>query len=102
MAISCLFAAFFAPIANVTLETTMQTIVPLKMQGRVNSVTMALATAAQPLGMLLSGAISTLTGTANLFLGCAAFGMLTITFSWFFTDMRHVEKGTESAALLNG
>jgi DHA3 family macrolide efflux protein-like MFS transporter len=90
MAISGLFAAFFVPIVNVSLETIMQTIIPLNMQGRVSSVTMALAMAAQPLGMILSGVVAVFTGTAYLFLGCAAVGILSITISWFFTDVRHV------------
>ncbi|NWG10841.1 MFS transporter [Candidatus Bathyarchaeota archaeon] len=97
MAISGLFMALFVPVANVTLQTIMQTTVPLNMQGRVFSVTMALAMAAQPAGIILSGTIAVLTGTANLFLACAAFGMLTMTLAWFFTDIRHVEKATEPA-----
>jgi DHA3 family macrolide efflux protein-like MFS transporter len=95
MAISGLSMALFVPIANVNLQTIMQTIVPMNMQGRVFSVTMALATAAQPIGMILSGTIALFTGTANLFLGCAAIGMITLTIAWFFTDIRHVEKAAE-------
>lgn len=102
MATSGLAMALFVPIANVNLQTIMQTIVPLNMQGRVFSVTMALATAAQPIGMILSGTIAVFTGTANLFLGCAAFGVVTLTIAWFFTDMRHIEKVAESATVLNG
>ena len=37
------------------------------MQGRVNSVTMALASATTPLGMILSGVIVEFTRTAGLF-----------------------------------
>jgi hypothetical protein len=42
------------------------------------------------LGMILSGVVAVFTGTAYLFLGCAAVGILSITISWFFTDVRHV------------
>ncbi len=84
--------AFFVPVANVLIQTILQTVVPLKMQGRVNSVVMALASGAQPVGMILSGVIVEFTRTADLFLGCSVAGVLLLTFSWFFTDVRNVEK----------
>ena len=96
MAMSGLLMAFCVPIANVLIQTIIQTVVPMKMQGRVNSVTTALASAAQPFGMILSGTIAGLTGTANLFLGCAGLGILVLTLSWFFTDIKHVEKIEET------
>jgi DHA3 family macrolide efflux protein-like MFS transporter len=92
MALSALVLGFGVAPANVSFMTIIQTIVPLKMQGRVNSVMMALASAATPFGMILSGAIVGFTGTVMLFLGCVVTGVLTLTISWFFTDMKHVEK----------
>lgn len=92
MAMSALVMALCVPVANISMQTIRQIIVPLEMQGRVNSVTMALTSAATPLGMILSGIIVGSTGTANLFLGCAAAGTIVITLSWFFTDIRHVEE----------
>ena len=97
MALGGLVMAFCAPVANVSIQTIIQTVAPLKMQGRVNSVTMALASAATPLGMILSGVIVEFTRTADLFLGCAGLGVLVLTLSWFFTDIRHVEKMEESS-----
>jgi len=91
MALSAVIFALCLPIANVLLQTIMQTVVPLDMQGRVNSVTMALSMAAQPVGILLSGAIVQFTTTSYLFLGCSVSGILISIFSWFFTDIRHVE-----------
>ncbi len=97
MAIGGLIMAFCVPIANVSIQTIIQTVVPMKMQGRVNSVTMALASAATPVGMILSGVIVEFTRTANLFLGCAGLGVLVLTLSWFLTDIRHVEKMEETS-----
>ncbi len=97
MALGGLIMAFCVPIANVSIQTIIQTVVPMKMQGRVNSVTMALASAATPVGMILSGVIVEFTRTANLFLGCAGLGILVLTVSWFFTDIRHVEKMEEAS-----
>ncbi len=97
MALGGLVMAFCVPIANVSIQTIIQTVVPMKMQGRVNSVTMALASAATPVGMILSGVIVEFTRTANLFLGCAGLGILVLTVSWFFTDIRHVEKMEEAS-----
>ena len=97
MAIGGLIMAFCVPVANVSIQTIIQTVVPMKMQGRVNSVTMALASAATPVGMILSGVIVEFTRTANLFLGCSGLGVLVLTLSWFFTDIRHVEKMEEAS-----
>jgi len=100
MAIGGLIMAFCVPVANVSTQTIIQTVVPMKMQGRVNAVTMALASAATPLGMILSGVIVEFTRTANLFLGCAGLGILVLTLSWLFTDIKYVEKIEETRALL--
>lgn len=91
MAMAGLVTAFCIPIANVSIQTIIQTIVPFGMLGRVNSVLGALASAASPFGMILSGTLVGFTGTANLFLGCSVSGILIITLSWLFTDIRHVE-----------
>jgi DHA3 family macrolide efflux protein-like MFS transporter len=97
MALGGLVMAFCVPVANVSTQTIIQTVVPVKMQGRVNSVTMALASAATPFGMILSGVIVEFTRTANLFLGCAGLGILVLTLSWVFTDIRYVEKMEETS-----
>ena len=92
MAVGALIWAFPLPPINVSIQTILQTVVPVKMFARVNSVVMALANIASPLGMAISGPIAEVTGTANLFLGCSLLGILSITLSWLFTDIRHVEK----------
>jgi DHA3 family macrolide efflux protein-like MFS transporter len=91
MAMSGTIMALCVPVANVTLQTIIQTVVPAEMQGRVNSVVMALASAATPVGMILSGAMVVFIRTANLFLACAIVGALIVTLSWLFTDVKHVE-----------
>jgi DHA3 family macrolide efflux protein-like MFS transporter len=92
MAVSVLVMAFCLPIANVLTQTIVQGVVPLKMQGRVGSVIGAIASAATPVGMIISGPIAAFAGTANLFLGCAALGTALLTVSWLFTDVRFVER----------
>lgn len=92
MALSSLTMSFFLPVANVTTQTIVQTIVPMRIQGRVNSVIITLASAATPLAMLIAGPIASLTGTANLFLICAGLGIASLTSAWFFTDFKHVDK----------
>ena len=94
---ACLFIMNFSTVpVNVLIRTILQTIVPPEMQGRVNSVVMSLASAASPLGMIISGVIVTYTGTVNLFLGCAAAGIIVLLISWFFTDMKNIEKPKEN------
>lgn len=97
MALAAVVLAFCLPIANVLLQTIMQVVVPLEMQGRVNSVSSGLSSAATPVGMILSGVIVVFVDTAYLFLACAVAGLLVLTFSWFFTDLRHVEKIEEAS-----
>jgi hypothetical protein len=58
----------------------------------VGSVIGAIASAATPVGMIIAGPLAALAGTSVLFLGCAALGVALLTVSWFFTDVRYVEK----------
>lgn len=97
MAIGGLIMLFCIPIVNVLYMTIIQTVVPMEMQGRVNSVDMALSNAARPFGMIISGPIAEFMGTANLFLGCGLSGILIFTISWLSTDIRHVEKMEEAS-----
>lgn len=98
MALGGLIMSFPIPVVNVLVRTIIQMVVPLRIQGRVNSVIMSLASAASPFGMLISGLVVKFTGTASFFLGCAGSGMLILVLSWFFTDIRHVEEmGRESS-----
>lgn len=92
MAVASLVMTVCLPIANVSIQTIVQTVVPLKMQGRVGSVIGAVASAATPVGMIIAGPLAALAGTSTLFLGCAALGVALLTISWFFTDVKHVEK----------
>ncbi len=98
MATSGLAMGFCVPIANVSTQTIIQTIVPPNLLGRVNSVLGSLASAASPLGMILSGAVVEFAGTASLLLlGCSMSGMVVMTVSWIFTDFRNLEEaGAES------
>jgi len=91
MAVGGVIMLFCIPIMNVSYMTIVQTIIPLEMQGRVNSVDMALSSAATPIGMMLSGPIAELIGTSSLFLGCSLSGILILTLSWLFSDIKHVE-----------
>lgn len=97
MAASGIILTFCIPIVDVLAMTILQTIVPMEMQGRVTSVTMSLASAATPIGMIISGIIAAVTGTAQLFLGCALIGALMLTFLWFLTDIKYIEKIDEFA-----
>jgi DHA3 family macrolide efflux protein-like MFS transporter len=92
MALGGLVIGFAVAPANVLISVIFQTMVPMKMQGRVNSVLGSLSSAAMPFGMLLSGAVAGFMGTANLFLACTVSGILILTFSWLFTEVRYVDK----------
>jgi DHA3 family macrolide efflux protein-like MFS transporter len=90
MAVAGLVFSLPIPVGNISVRTMIQTAVPLKIQGRVSSVIMSLASLASPLGMIISGVLANYVGTANLFLGSALLGILVLVPSWFLTDIRHV------------
>ena len=92
MGLSLFIMGFCSPIANVSIITILQTVVPAEMQGRITSVLTAVAMGAMPLGMILAGTIAEFTPTANIFLGCVIAGVIVLTLSWLFTDIRHVEE----------
>jgi MFS transporter, DHA3 family, macrolide efflux protein len=86
-----LMAALFIPAVNILAATITQTVIPLDVQGRVNSVNLALVTAASPIGMVASGAIVGFVNTSYMFVGCAVAGFISISLMWMFTGLRHVE-----------
>jgi DHA3 family macrolide efflux protein-like MFS transporter len=96
MAIAALIHTVPVPVANISVRTILQTVVPLEIQGRVGSVVMSLASLATPVGMILSGALAKYVGTSNLFLASALIGILITVPSWFLTKIRHVENMQEN------
>lgn len=99
MAFGAVIMGFALAPANVLLSTVMQIVTPVELMGRVDSVSGSLSSAATPIGMLLSGVIVALTGTARLFLACSIAGLGLLAFSYFFTDVTLLEKN-HSAPLL--
>jgi DHA3 family macrolide efflux protein-like MFS transporter len=92
MGVSLFTMSFCSPIANVSIITILQTVVPADMQGRITSVLSAIAMGAMPLGMILAGTLAEFTQTASIFLGCTIAGVIVLTLSWLFTDIRRVEE----------
>jgi hypothetical protein len=90
MGLSGLVLSISFPILEVLTMTLLQTIVPVKMQGRVNSVVISLAHAAQPLGMALSS-LASIMRTADLFLGCSIVGILVVSYGSRETAMVEVD-----------
>ena len=92
MAIGALIMGSTFPVGNVLIQTIIQTIVPVEIFGRVNSVMISLANVASPAGMVLSGLMAELIGTVNLFLACSIAMVLSLTLSWIFSGVRHLDK----------
>lgn len=106
--IGFLIMGFGLPMANISSQTIWQTVVPKDKLGRVMSVRIAIAQFTSPLGMILSGVIADgisrmlslnmsedlaeALSIKYLYIGSAALGMLFLAISWFFTNMRHVER----------
>ena len=82
--------------------TILQTTVPPKMQGRVTSVIVSLASIASPFGITMSETAARLKGTANLFLACSLSGATIFIRTWFFMDIKYAETIGELQAQSHG
>ncbi|MHA1474529.1 MAG: MFS transporter [Promethearchaeota archaeon] len=89
---SFLFYAGF-PVVNALYLTILQEVVPLDMQGRVNSIDQALSFMVMPITILISGPIAGLIGINNLFIILAASHLIIFTIIALFTDLRYIDKG---------
>jgi MFS transporter, DHA3 family, macrolide efflux protein len=74
----------------VPAQTLTQKETPPQMMGRVSSTFMALFSAAQVLGMVLSGALANLLGMHALFLSCAVAVSLLAAFAWLFLRPKEI------------
>ena len=92
MAIGAIIMGFALAPANVLLSTAMQTVTPVELMGRVDSVSGSFGSAATPIGMLLSGAIAALTGAARVFLACSIAGLGLLAFCYLFIDVTLLER----------
>lgn len=75
-------------------QTLTQKETPPAMQGRVSSTFMSLFSAAQILGMLLSGVLATHLGIRQLFLACGGATALLAFAAWLFLRPRAVPEAT--------
>jgi len=87
-----LINGFSIPVSNVPSQTIWQSVVPPDKMGRVMSVRTTIAWFAIPIGMLFSGVLAELIGIHQLFLVCALIGLMSLVYSWFMTDLPHIEK----------
>ncbi|MHA1199582.1 MAG: MFS transporter [Candidatus Heimdallarchaeaceae archaeon] len=107
MGIGALIMGLTLPIMNLSSQYIWQTVVPKEKLGRVMAVRQTLAQFSAPFGMILSGLIvhflekkAESSGTEvnaiatinPVFWGAIALGTAMLLFSWFFTNMRHVEE----------
>jgi MFS transporter, DHA3 family, macrolide efflux protein len=88
------FAIAFVIVPGQTLS---QKETPHDMMGRVSSTWMALFSAAQVLGMVLSGMLADVLGIRGLFLACAAAISLLAAFAWVFLRPKPATAAIEPA-----
>ena len=89
---SFLFYAGF-PVVNALYLTILQEVVPLDMQGRVNSIDQALSFMVMPITILISGPIAGWIGINNLFIILAASHLIIFTIVALFSNLRYIDKG---------
>ncbi|MCK4381243.1 MAG: MFS transporter [Candidatus Lokiarchaeota archaeon] len=80
--------AFMFPIVNTMIMTIFQTVIPPDKQGRVLAISITIATAVAPIGMLISGPLAEILGIVFLFILSSILGIITIIIVWFFTNIR--------------
>ena len=68
--------------------TIFQTVIPPDKQGRVLAISITIATAVAPIGMLISGPLAEILGIVFLFILSSILGIITIIIVWFFTNIR--------------
>ncbi len=85
--------ALGGPIVNSLYLTILQEVVPLEMQGRVNSIDIALSFSIIPIASLISGPIVEWIGIDYLFIILASLHLIILTFFVIFSDLRYVDKG---------
>ena len=84
------------PIINTIFQTIEQTIVSPDKVGRIMSIDRTLSMMISPLGVILTGVLSVSLGVTNLFLYCGIIGVFITIATYFFTNIRHFEKGNEA------
>jgi len=89
------------PVVNSLYLTILQEVVPLDMQGRVNSIDIALSISIMPIATLISGPIAEAIGINYLFIILSVLSLIILTFAVLFTDMRYMDKGINSEEILN-
>lgn len=80
--------AFMFPIINTIIMTMVQTVVPPDKQGRVLAISITIATAVSPIGMVISGPLAEILGIVFLFILSSILGIITMIIVWFFTNIR--------------
>ena len=90
IAIGMLIIGLAAPIANITLRTIFQIIVPHDKLGRVIAVLSTVSMAMSPLGILYSGVMAEFIGVILLYFSSAILGILILTIVLMTTSIRDV------------
>ena len=99
--IALFFFGFGFPVINSLYLTILQEVVPLDMQGRVNSIDQALSFAIMPITVLISGPIAEAIGINYLFIILSALTIIVFTIIVIFTDLRYVDKGIMKGEIVN-
>ena len=88
-----LFFGIGIPIIKSLYLTILQEVIPLEMQGRVNSIDHALSISIMPIATLVSGPIAEAIGINYLFVILASLYLIILTIAVLFTDFRYMDKG---------
>ena len=91
--IALFFFGIGFPIINSLYLTILQEVIPLEMQGRVNSIDIAMSISIMPIAALISGPMAEAIGINYLFMIFASLFLIILTLAVLFTDFRYMDKG---------
>ena len=82
---------FVLPIINTLAINIFQIAVPKDKIGRVMSIILTMSMVISPLGAVIAGPLSVIFGLTNLYLYCALIGIAIAIYSYFFTNLKHID-----------
>lgn len=90
---------FAIPILNTIYLTIMQLKVPVEKMGRISSIDWMVSSVISPIAAIVAGPLAEIIGVTNLFLSCAAIGIVITLIFWEIAHIRITKKFKENIDL---
>ena len=91
---------FVIPILNTIYLTIMQLEVPVEKMGRISSIDWMVSSVMSPIAAIIAGPLADIMGLTNLFLSCAAIGIVIALIFWEIAHIKITKKFNRNANLI--